>query len=180
MIVAFDYIHARLNGACDTMAMPRSSKECLQMALAIGLQESGFNVRRQYGNGPAASFWQMERGGGIKGVMNHPASRVSAKVLCRARGVGFSQMEIWQAMQDDSLAADELGAGFARLLLLTDPRQLPALDDPGSTELIGPTGAPTYPKGGWGYYRWNWRPGKPHPQTWHGHWARALAYVRSA
>src|SRR5690606_35531315 len=40
------------------------------MLLAIGLQESRFEHRRQI-KGPARGFWQFERGGGVRGVMTH-------------------------------------------------------------------------------------------------------------
>lgn len=36
------------------------------MLLAIGLQESRFEHRRQLGNGPARGFWQFESGGGVR------------------------------------------------------------------------------------------------------------------
>jgi hypothetical protein len=45
------------------------------MIIAIGLQESGLLVQRQYGNGPVRGFWQFERDGGVKGVMEHSPTR---------------------------------------------------------------------------------------------------------
>ena len=64
------------------------------MLLAIGLQESRFEHRRQLvGNpprpiGPAMSFWQAEVGGGmVRGVRIHRATRDAAAQLYRARGV---------------------------------------------------------------------------------------------
>ena len=41
------------------------SPQAVVMLLAIGLQESRFEYRRQMGNGPAKSFWQAEQGGGM-------------------------------------------------------------------------------------------------------------------
>ena len=117
------------------------------MILAIGLQESRFQYRRQMGNGPAMGFWQFERGGGVKGVLNHQASKDKAHKLCLARGVDPVSEKVWAALETD----DVLAAGFARLLLLTDPRALPEASNA---------------QAAWDCYERNWRPGKPHPQTW--------------
>lgn len=125
----------------------RDSDEARVMILAIGLQESRFEHRRQMGNGPATGFWQFERGGGVKGVLKHPASKTKAALLCKARGVDAEPYAAWAALETD----DVLAAGFARLLLLTDPRALPAITDP---------------VGAWDCYTRNWRPGKPHIETW--------------
>lgn len=99
----------------------------------------------------------MERGGGVKGVLEHTASKAKAIALCSALAVEPEPMAVWNAMEQD----DILGAGFARLLLLTDPRALPEV---------------TNTQGAWDCYVRNWRPGKPHPQTWSGfhHQAREL------
>ena len=49
------------------------SAEATVMLLAIGLQESRLEHRRQI-KGPARSFWQAEKGGGmVHGVLRHPA-----------------------------------------------------------------------------------------------------------
>jgi hypothetical protein len=48
-----------------------ASNEAIVMLLAIGLQESRFQHREQIG-GPAVSFWQAEKSGGmVRGVLNH-------------------------------------------------------------------------------------------------------------
>jgi hypothetical protein len=94
---------------------------------AIGLQESRFEHRRQLvGNpprptGPAKGFWQFERGGGCRGVVEHDASRYWMSSVCKARGVAFSATAIWNALEKD----DVLAAAAARLLLFTDPKKLP-------------------------------------------------------
>ena len=49
------------------------SRESRCLLLAIGLQESRFEHRRQMGNGPARGFWQFETGG-VRGVVNHATS----------------------------------------------------------------------------------------------------------
>lgn len=126
-----------------------TSLEALVMLFAIGLQESGFTARRQYGNGPARGFWQFEEGGGVHGVLTHPASRDLALVAVGERA------DPWAALETD----DVLAATFARLLLWTDAKPLPKTDNPW---------------GAWDYYLRTWRPGKPHPETWMGHHAESV------
>lgn len=132
------------------------------MLLAIGLQESRFEHRAQItnsgGKGPALGFWQFEEGGGVRGVWRHHLSTDLARQLCHDRDCEFSTRAIWTRLETD----DVLAAGFARLLLWTDPKPLPAI---GATELA------------WGYYLRTWRPGKPHPKTWPPLYARAVEEV---
>jgi hypothetical protein len=129
------------------------SERARVMLLAIGLQESRFTHRFQVvqgkpgAKGPARGFWQFERGGGCKGVVEHPASRYWMHQLCMAREVPFNATAIWNAIETD----DVLAAGAARLLLFTDPRRLPQVDDANEA---------------WNLYVRTWRPGKPHRQTW--------------
>lgn len=139
-----------------TLLPPRmNSPDAQLLLLAIGLQESRFQHRRQI-NGPARGFWQFEQGGGVRGVLTHVASRDEARMLCVARRVEPSSASVYAALDTD----DVLAAGFARLLLWTDPARLPAAGD---TE------------GAWALYLRTWRPGKPHPQTWPALHARARA-----
>lgn len=133
------------------------SKEATLMPLAIGLQESRFEHRRQIG-GPARGFWQFERGGGVRAVLRHPVTKIHAITLCAARGVRPVAADVYAALEHD----DVLAAGFARLLLYSDPAPLPALGDEA---------------GAWAYYLRNWRPGKPHPQTWPKLYQNALSFV---
>lgn len=128
------------------------------MLLTIGQQESRFEYRRQMGNGPAKGFWQFERGGGVKGCVNHPASKDLLQALCKARGVRFDAQSIWDAIESD----DVLAAGLARLLLWTDPHKLPAVNDV---------------DGAWELYLRVWRPGKPHIKTWAAFHRKAREYV---
>lgn len=121
------------------------SKQARVMLLSIGLQESRFRNRLQEGGGPAHGFWQFERGGGVQGVMSHPAVRNLAEAICQKRGVPFLRSSVYAALATD----DVLAAAFARLLLWTDPSPLPTTAD-----------------GGWALYQRVWRPGKPHPETW--------------
>lgn len=137
------------------------------MLLAIGLQESRLRYRRQLGGGPARGLWQFELGtrasrGGVWGVYLHAASRDHLRALCAARGVEFEPRAIYNALERD----DVLAAGVARLLLWTDAKPLPKLGDWAE---------------GWDLYaNRTWRPGKPHPETWGGFYAEALATVTEA
>ena len=126
------------------------------MLYAIGLQESGFDARRQYGNGPAAGFWQFERGGGVTGVLRHPASGQHARMVCMKMNVVPEPLTIWMALQEN----DNLAVCFARLLLWTDASPLPA-----NTQASADSA--------WAYYQRNWRPGKPNPKAWPAHWRAA-------
>lgn len=130
------------------------------MLLAIGLQESRFEHRRQIG-GPARGFWQFESGGGVRGVLQHKASAYDAVKICRERGVGSSTKEVYERLESD----DILACCFARLLLLTDPKPLPIVGDV---------------DGAWGYYLNNWRPGKPHRSSWDGLYGDALGMLTAA
>lgn len=131
------------------------------MLLAIGLQESRFEHRVQIGDGPAHGFWQFERAGGVRGVMRHPASRLFVQQLAAQRDVPFDELEIWTALAHD----DVLAAGLARALLYTDPLPLPSI---GNAD------------GAWSCYVRNWRPGKPHRQTWDDLYGRARECAEEA
>jgi hypothetical protein len=129
------------------------------LLLAIALQESALRYRRQVG-GPAVGLWQFERGGGVRGVLQHRASRLRALMLCEARGVPPTDEEVYEALERD----DVLAAGFARLLLWTDPMALPRLG---------------YEWTAWEAYIRTWRPGKPHSKRWPANYASALAAVKA-
>ncbi|GAA4321718.1 hypothetical protein GCM10023144_01150 [Pigmentiphaga soli] len=139
------------------LPLKMTSDEARVMLLAIGLQESRFEHRRQVG-GPARGFWQFEQGGGVHGVLTHAASRPDALRICALRGVTPTERDVYQRLAVD----DILACAFARLLLWTDPGPLPAAHDPSAA---------------WALYLWTWRPGKPHPETWDALHARAVAAV---
>lgn len=134
--------------------------------LTTGLQESRFAYRRQIVGGqpigPAKSFWQGERGGGmVHGVRLHDATKGYARTLYAARAVAPRDTAIWNAIEND----DVLAAGLARLLIYTDPYKLPALGRD---------------QDAWELYVRTWRPGKPRRDTWNGFYARALEFVTGA
>jgi hypothetical protein len=136
-----------------------SSMPAKVMLYAIGLQESRFVHRRQIVSGrpvgPAKGFWQFERLGGCRGVVSHPASRFWMDRVCQARRVAFNATALWNAIETD----DVLAAAAARLLLFTDPKSLPSVDNA---------------REAWNLYVRTWRPGKPHRQTWDAFHAQAV------
>ncbi|WDW06021.1 hypothetical protein PWE35_09310 [Stenotrophomonas maltophilia] len=127
------------------------------LLLAIGLQESRFETRRQIG-GPARGYWQFEKGGGVVGVLTHPSTRKYAAEVCRDRGIEPTAAAVYPALERDDL----LACAFARLLLFTDPKPIPDIG---------------YVAASWDYYVRNWRPGKPHRSTWDALYAKAVEAV---
>lgn len=134
-----------------------TSPESLVMLYAIGLQESRFEHMKQIG-GPARGYWQFERGGGVAGVMTHIASKEKARLIVEHQGLEFNSRIIHKALETNV----PLGVAFARLLLYTDSKPLPAL---GNVQTA------------WDYYIRNWRPGKPHRKTWDEFYWRAIGFV---
>jgi hypothetical protein len=130
------------------------SREATVLLLAIGLQESRFLHRQQVG-GPARSFWQFERGGGVRGVLTHEATARHAHAVCVLRGIAPTAESVYARMLDDDL----LGCGFARLLLYSDPASLPPLG---------------HAQAAWDYYIRTWRPGRPHRASWNGLYEQAM------
>lgn len=134
------------------------------MLLAIGLQESRFERRRQMRNGPARGFWQFESMGGVFGVLTHPQTRHHAEsVLCALRYDSILPLPstVHAAIEHN----DVLACALARLLLWTVPGPLPA-----RTESVE----------SWNYYLEGWRPGKPHADHWADNWTRAWEIVTSS
>jgi hypothetical protein len=160
------HVLSAIDAALGLLPREMDTPEARVMLLAIGLQESRFQHRRQLIKkggellplGPATGYWQFERGGGCRGIVDHPASRYWAYRICSTREVAFTATAIWRALELD----DVLAAAAARLLLFTDPRRLPELGDE---------------KGGWNLYLRTWRPGQPHRDTWPGLYAKALDEV---
>lgn len=149
-------IHA-IDQALEILPDRMDSPEARVMMAAIGLQESKFIYRKQIG-GPAKGFWQFERNGGVRGVVNHQASCSYAVQVCAEQGVPFNTTSIYNALEFD----DVLAGAFARLLLWADPHPLPDIGDA---------------QGAWDYYIRNWRPGKPHRHTWDEFYQKATVAV---
>jgi hypothetical protein len=135
--------------------LPRkfNSKEAQLLMLAIGNQESRYRVRLQV-NGPAHGFWQFELPG-VAGVFHQSQMALTVGALCLAREVAFSAAAVYAEL----LVDDILAAGFARLLLWSDPHPLPALEDE---------------EGAWECYIRNWRPGQPNRGRWVNSYGEAM------
>lgn len=153
-----EIVSKAMEPAFSLLPAKMDTKEARCMMLAIGLQESRFQHRQQIG-GPARGFWQFEKGGGVKGVIRHDTTRELAQAVCRARGVPATTDAVYTALDQD----DVLAAAFARLLLWTDPKPLPALGEADQA---------------WNLYYRTWRPGKPHPETWPDLYRQAVAQVQ--
>lgn len=139
--------------AFSLLPVEMGSERAAAMLLAIGWQESKFEVRRQFGGGPAMGFWQFEQRGGVRGVLRHEATSGLLKVIWARMGYLGSPSEfgVWQALEHN----DVLAAVCARLLLWTAPGPLPQADEPAV---------------GWAQYLAAWRPGRPRPEAWAGAW----------
>ena len=152
-------LDAALAGLPPSMDTPQARVQLI----AIALQESRLIHRAQLvkgkpgAKGPARGLWQFELGGGVAGVLTHPASMHHALI----DATGRSNRDVWLALETD----DVLACRLARLLLWTDPRPLPKRGDAAA---------------GWNYYIRTWRPGKPHPGTWGAFWREAEALVYGA
>jgi len=160
-----DLIHTTCDALWFDHRVP-NGKQAEAMLYAIGMQESRFAVRDQIVAGktpsqvgPATGFWQFEKGGGVAGVMQHHLSADIARKAAEAAGVPFERDAIWRHFTKPE--GDRLAATFARLLLFTDPRPLPPATEAAEEEA-------------WQYYFRNWRPGRPHRETWGAFWRRAV------
>jgi hypothetical protein len=160
-------LHTAINPALLLLPRAMDSDAARVMLLAAGLQESRFKYRFQivkgkpYLKGPAKSYWQHERGGGVLCVMTNPVTREQAQRVCTECGVEFNSHAIHAAIETN----DVLAAAWSRLLLWADPRPLPNLD--ASHEEA------------WQCYLRCWRPGKPHRETWDEFHKMARAQVMS-
>lgn len=139
----------------------RDTPEARRFLLTIALQESALRYRRQVDSngletGPAASYWQFEKGGGCKGVLIHSAATGPMHAVCKALDVAATPQALWDAMRYN----DVLAAAAARLLVRTLPYSLPMTADEG-----------------WRQYLAAWRPGQPHPSRWPDAWEVASRAV---
>ena len=144
--------------ALRTLPPMMTSRRAEAMLLAIGMQESRLVHRKQIG-GPARGLWQFERGGGVAGVLRHPATQGHAAAVCWRLGNAGTTASVYHGLAHD----DILAACFARLLLWTLPGALPARDDVDVA---------------WDQYIAAWRPGKPHRETWDDFYTQAWEVVR--
>jgi hypothetical protein len=151
-----------INAGLAMLPLKMTSREAVVMLLAIGKQESDFEhlaqIIRGAPIGPARSYWQFEVGG-LTAVMSHKASRETCLGLCEAEGIRPVPRDVWEVfnLPPETGSGQALPAAFARLLLWTDPRPLPAIGDA---------------DGAFKYYLRNWRPGayKTNPDEVRSRW----------
>lgn len=154
-----------LPSALSLLPATMSSREARAQLLAICLQETECDARRQGGRGtragigPATGLWQFERAGGVKEILSHATTGPIVKPICRLLLYSPTPAIVHAALEHN----DTLAAVFARLLLWVDPRTLPT---------------PIEHSKGWSIYLNNWRPGKPHPEKWKANFSQAWAVVK--
>lgn len=135
----------------DLLPPQMASHAATAMLIAIALQESDkLQARTQYAGGPARGFWQFEKGGGVVGVLSHPATKTHIERVITALSYQPTANQCHVAIEHN----DMLACAFARCLLWTLPDALPSVEDADE---------------GWRQYLAAWRPGKPHPATWAEH-----------
>lgn len=132
--------------------------EAEAMLLAICAQESGWRHRRQMG-GPARGWPQFEISG-VRGVLEHPASRDMAASVCAMLAYPTNDYpRLMEAIEHNDL----LSVALARLALWRLPEPLAGPDDADEA---------------WRQYLEAWRPGKPRPEKWVELYAEAWECVR--
>lgn len=145
-----------LPAGLDLLPARMDSREARAMLLACALQESGFRHRRQVG-GPARGWWQFEPIG-VRGVLEHPASRTTAERVCELLRYPPDPGALYEAIEHN----DALACAFARLLLWRLPQRLPT------------RGESDY---AWSQYIDCWRPGRPHRERWDDNYRAAWESV---
>lgn len=152
------FIHLGLDPALALLPKEMDSVRARAFVIAICLQESKLEHRRQGGGGPARSYAQFERAG-ILGVLTHEQSQAHASAICALLDVKPLVSNIYTAIEFN----DVLAAAFTRLLIWTLPQALPRRDEH---------------QAAWTQYLEAWRPGKPRPQSWSEYYAQAWDLVQ--
>ena len=154
-----------IRAAYEILPARMQSRQATVQLLAIQQQEDPEQLRRQVG-GPARGLWQFEKGGGVRGTLRHPSSRPHALKLCAALQADPVEQAVYAELEHN----DILAAGFARLLLWTDPRPLPPVGEVAE---------------GWALYLRVWRPGAAKRDSeglrrkWSVSYAKALELARA-
>lgn len=125
------------------------------LVMTIAGQEGNWQHRRQIG-GPARSFWQFEKFGGVAELLQKTPKQLSA--ICAYLDIPYDMTTVFEAMAWN----DTLSCAMGRLLVWQDPKSLPEIGDK---------------DGSWAYYLRNWRPGAPHPAAWPALYDKAVAAV---
>lgn len=155
------FLALALRPACALLGPRFVDPRAEVLLLAICLQESGLQYRRQL-HGPARGFAQFELIG-VEDVLTRATSAAAAQALLAELAYPlWSPAPVVHAAIEHN---DLLACGIARLALFNLPQPLPTV---GAAEA------------GWAQYLAVWRPGKPRPTAWAGHYARAVETVRGS
>lgn len=155
------YYHNAVMPALTLLPAAMDTDAARAMMLAIPLQESDLEHRRQFPAGPGRGYPQFELGldesgkptGGLALLLRHKsAGPLCARVVNDLDYGGATPAELHAALEHN----DILAAAMTRLLLYTFPGPLPGQNE--SDE-------------GWRQYMWCWRPSRPRPN----HWGRCFA-----
>ena len=155
----FTFVNIALVPGLSLLPAEMDSPQARAMVLAICLQESGLQHRRQMGDGPARSYAQFEPIG-VVGVLLHPRTKAHADAVCRALDIPPTPASVIAAIE----YSDVLCVAFTRLLLWTLPDALPPDEHAADA--------------GWKVYLRSWRPGKPRPERWAGSFGVAWDLVK--
>lgn len=143
------------------------SAEARANIMAIGMQESEFIARQQggtarkSGSGPAKSFWQFEKKGGVQELLSNETTRpILIPVLNILGYPEWTAEALHEAMEHN----DVLACVMARLLLYIDPQELAD-----SMEVWK----------AWRMYLRRWRPGLERPKPWPKNYDKAWALIRT-
>lgn len=141
---------------CALLPPKLDTVEAKAMMFAIPMQESRWDERRQIG-GPARGFAQFEIGG-IRGVLNHKASKPLIRAVLDRLDYDYDPLTSFTAIEHN----DVLALAYMRCLLWTLPDPLPARGE--SDEA-------------WRQYIEAWRPGRPRRSTWDAFYKQAWDLV---
>jgi len=151
------FLTLAIRPALSLLPMRMNSPRAEALILAIALQESKLQHRRQMNGGPARSYLQFERNG-VAGVLGHHASARIAERMCGELDIRPTVEAVYTAIEFH----DVLAAIFGRLLLWTLPDSLPER---------GEEDAALH------QYLSAWRPGRPHPEFWKANYTRAWTAI---
>lgn len=134
-----NYLQQDIEDGLSLLPITMRAAAAKVLLYATSRQENPKRLPQQVG-GPAVGDYQFERGGGVKGVVEHRSVAEFTRAVCRARKVQCDTGNIYEALKTDPV----LAAALARLLYYTDPKALPAVGDEA---------------GAWALYLRTWRPG---------------------
>ena len=99
------------------------SDDALVLVLRTGQAESGYKTLRQYGDGPALSFWQVEPATAKDCIDNYLKFRKDRYDALKS--LGFIEDKLEYSL----LSNIAVGAAFCRIKYLRDSKPLPSWDD---------------------------------------------------